>query len=171
MVPARIALLSLSVGGQRVAQPKRDGERVWLKGERAASEEPESLNLEVFRRLEDQVPFLVHTELVLHGSGKSRELRLATALTAGALPIELRSQLPARIEPNGELLLQIYPGRHQIQIDALYPAPPERLSAPRHAPPGPAQEIWVYVPHTAYRQIEIQGGIACERAGPSQVAS
>jgi hypothetical protein len=162
LVPARIALLELRVGGQRVAQPRRDGERVWLKGERAATEEPESLTLEVFRRLEDQVPFLVHTELVLHVSGKSRELRFPTALTAGALPIELGSQLPARIEPNGELLLQVYPGRHHIQIDALYPTPPERLSAPRHAPPGPAQEIWVFVPHTEYRQIEIQGGLSID---------
>jgi hypothetical protein len=162
LVPARIALLELGVGGQRVAHPRRDGERLWLKGERAATEEPESLTLEVFRRLEDQVPFRVHTELVLHVSGKSRELRLPTALTSGALPIELGSQLPARIEPNGELLLQIYPGRHQIQIDALYPTPPERLSAPRHAPPGPAQEIWVFVPHTENRQIEIAGGVSID---------
>jgi hypothetical protein len=162
LVPARIALLELSVGGQRVAQPRRDGERLWLKGERAATEEPESLTLEVFRRLEDQVPFRVHTELVLQVSGKSRELRFPTALTAGALPIELGSRLPARIEPNGELLLQIYPGRHQIQIDALYATPPERLSAPRHAAPGPAQEIWVFVPDTENRQIEIRGGLSID---------
>jgi len=161
-VPPRIALLELSVGGQRVAQPKRDGERVWLKGESAPAEEPESLTLEVFRRLEDQVPFLVHTELVLHVSGRSRELRLPTALTAGSLPIELGAQLPARIEPDGELMLQIYPGRHELQIDALYPTPPERLSAPRHAPPGPSQEIWVFVPHTEYRQVEIQGGLSID---------
>jgi hypothetical protein len=158
IVPARIALLELSVNGQRVAQPKRDGARLWLKGEQAATEEPESLTLEVFRKLEDQVPFRVVTQLVLHVSGRSRELRLPTALTIGALPIELGSQLPARIESNGELLLQVYPGRHEIQIEALYPTPPERLSAPRHAAPGPTQEIWVFVPHTEYRQIEVQGG-------------
>ncbi|HTV23862.1 MAG TPA: hypothetical protein VMG12_34465 [Polyangiaceae bacterium] len=162
MVPARIALLELGVGGQRVAQPKRDGSRVWLKGESAPREEPESLTLEVFRRLEDQVPFSVHTEIVLHVSGRSRELRLPTALTAGSLPIELGAELPARIEPNGELLLQVYPGRHQIQIDALYPTPPERLGAPRHAPPGPAQEIWVFVPHTEIRQVELEGGVSID---------
>lgn len=161
-VPARIALLELGVRGQRVAQPKRDGEQVWLESERAASEEPESLSLEVFRKLDDEVPFRVHTALVLHVSGRSRELRFPTALTAGAVPIELASQLPARIEPNGELLLQVYPGRHEIQIDALYPTPPERLSAPRHAAPGPAQEIWVFVPHGEYRQTQLEGGVSID---------
>lgn len=158
LVPARIALLELTVKGQRVAQPRRDAERVWLKGEQAAAEEPESLTLELFRKLEDQVPFSVETLLSLQVSGRSRELRLPTALLGGSLPIELVSQLPARIEPNGELLLQVYPGRHELRLTALYPRPPERLSAPRHAPPGPKQEIWVFVPHTEQRQTELSGG-------------
>jgi hypothetical protein len=161
-VPARIALLQLSVDGQRVAQPKRDGERVWLKGDQAPAEEPESLTLEVFRKLEDQVPLSVETQIVLHVSGRSRELRLPTALTAGSLATELESQLPARIEPNGELFLQVYAGRHELHIHALYPGPPERLAAPKHAPPGPAQEIWVFVPHTEYGQTEIKGGLSID---------
>lgn len=161
-VPARIALLELSVAGQRVAQPKRDAGRVWLKGERAPADEPESLTLELFRKLEDQVPFLVHTELVLHVSGRSRELRFPTALTPGALPIELASELPARLELNGELFLQVYPGRHTLKIDALYPTPPERLSAPRHAAPGPTHEIWVFVPHTEHRQVQLEGGLSID---------
>jgi hypothetical protein len=162
LVPARIALLQLSVNGQPVAQPKRDGERVWLKGEQAPAEEPESLTLEVFRKLEDQVPLSVETQIVLHVSGRSRELRLPTALTLGSLATELESKLPARIEPNGELFLQVYAGRHELQIHALYPSPPERLAAPRHAPPGPAQEIWVFVPHTEYGQTEIKGGLSID---------
>ncbi|HWO09831.1 MAG TPA: hypothetical protein VNN80_10140, partial [Polyangiaceae bacterium] len=162
LVPARVALLQLSIAGQRVAQPKRDADRVWLKGEQAAEEEAESLTLEVFRKLEDQVPFLVQTRLVLEVSGRSRELRLPTALTPGSLPIALESALPARIEPSGELRLQVFPGRHELTIDALYPSAPERLQAPRHAPPGPWREVWVFVPHTEYRQVELQGGLSID---------
>ncbi len=158
LVPARIALLQLGVAGQRVAQPRRDGERLWLKGAQALAEEAETLTLEVFRKLEDQVPFLVQTQIVLHVSGRSRELRLPTALTPGSVPIEIESKLPARIEPSGELFLQVYPGRHEIEIQALYPTPPERLSAPRHVPPAPAREIWVFVPRTEHRQTEVKGG-------------
>jgi hypothetical protein len=162
VVPARIALLQLSVNGQSVAQPKRDGERVWLKGEQAPAEQAESLTLEVFRKIEDQVPLSVDTQIVLHVSGRSRELRLPTALTAGSLPTQLESKLPARIEPNGELFLQVYAGQHELQIHAVYPSPPERLAAPRHAPPGPAREIWVFVPHTEYGQTEIKGGLSVD---------
>lgn len=162
VVPARIALLELSVGGHRAVQPKRDGERVWLEAAPPKAEEPESLTLEVFRKLEDDVPFSVRTELVLHVSGRSRELRIPTALTAGSLPIALESKLPARIEPSGELLLQVYPGRHTLQIDAVYPSPPDHLSAPRHAPPGPPREIWVFVPRTEHRQTEVTGGLSID---------
>jgi hypothetical protein len=162
LVPSRIALLQLDVDGQRVAQPKRDADRVWLKGARAVEEETESVTLEVFRKLDDQVPFTVQTRLVLEVSGKSRELRVPTALTAGALPIAIESTLPARIEPSGELRLDVFPGRHELTIDAVYPSPPERLSAPRHAPPGPAREVWVFVPHTEYRQVELQGGVGID---------
>ncbi len=156
-VPARIALLELGVNGTRVAQPKRDGERVWLAQDQERAEEAESLTLEIFRKLEDDLPFKVQTTLVLQVSGRSRELRLPTALTPGSLPIALSSELPARIEPNGELLLSVYPGRHELVIDALYARPPERLSAPRHVPPGPAHEIWVFEPHTGLRQTEVRG--------------
>jgi hypothetical protein len=162
LVPARIALLQLSVNGQGVAQPKRDGERVWLKGEQAPAEAAESLTLEVFRKIEDQVPLLVETQLVLHVSGRSRELRLPTALTVGSVPTQLESKLPARVEPNGDLFLQVYAGTHELKIQALYPSPPERLEAPRHAPPGPAQEIWVFVPHTEYGQTEVNGGLSVD---------
>lgn len=161
-MPARIALLELSVNGRRVAQPKRDGERVWIKGNAAPTEEAESLTIEVFRKLEDETPFAVETQLVLNVSGKGRELHLPTALLPGSLPIELNSQLPARIEPNGELLVQVYPGRHGVQYRALYPTPPERLRAPSHAPPGPSHEIWVFVPHGEQRQTEIKGGLSVD---------
>jgi hypothetical protein len=158
LVPSSVALLQLSVNGQRVALPRRDGERVWLKGSASPVEEVESLTVEVFRKLDDQLPLLVQTQLVLEVSGKSRELRLSTALLPGSIAFGLASKLPARIEPSGELLLQVYPGRHELTIDALYPSSPERLSAPRHAPPGPAHEIWVFVPRSEYRQTEIEGG-------------
>jgi hypothetical protein len=162
LVPARIALLALEVDGQRVLQPKRDTDRVWLKGAQATEEVAESLTLEVFRKLDDQVPFTVQTRLVLEVSGRSRELRVPTALTPGSVPIQLESSLPARIEPSGELRLQVLPGRHELTIDAVYPSPPERLSAPRHAPPGPSREVWVFVPHTQYRQVELQGGLSID---------
>jgi hypothetical protein len=161
-VPQRIALLELSVNGRRVAQAKRDEERLWLRGEASPADEAESLTVEVFRKLDDEVPFRVQTKLVLNVSGKSRELRLPTALLPGSLPIELDAQLPARIEPGGELRIQVYPGHHELQLWAIYAKPPERLHAPSHAPPGPSHEIWVFVPHGEYRQTEIKGGLSVD---------
>lgn len=162
IVPEQVGVVELTVSGQRISVPRRDRERVWLEGNREESLEPESLSLEVFRRLEDEVPFRVHTELVLHVSGSNRELRFPTALLEGSLPIELSSPLPARLEPSGELLVQVYPGRHVVRIDALYPRPPERLRAPRHAPPGPEREVWVFAPHSEHRETQISGGVSID---------
>jgi hypothetical protein len=161
-LPEQVALLSLTLLGQVVPAPKRDAGRVWLQGKQALVDEPESLTLEVFRKLEDQVPFRVHTQLVLQVSGRSRELALGNVLLDGAIPIELVSKLPARLEQSGQLLLQVYPGRHQIELHALYPTPPSRLAAARHAPPWPNHEIWVFVPATEYRQTQVFGGLGID---------
>jgi hypothetical protein len=163
-VPELVALIELNVLGQRVALPRRDAQRLWLKGDQLAVEEPESLTLEVFRKLTDDVPFRVETELTLKVSGKARELALPRVLPEGALPVGLSTKLPARLERNGDLLLQVYPGQHAIAIEALYPTPPERLSAPAAPPPWPNEEVWVFEPKTEQRQVQIPGELGIDPA-------
>ncbi|MGC4066665.1 MAG: hypothetical protein QM784_18925 [Polyangiaceae bacterium] len=115
------------------------------------------MKLDVFRRIEDGVPLRVKTLLVLQVSGKTRELRLAGALLDGTRPLEIEAAIPAKLEDNGELALQVHPGEHRITFTSLYPVPPEQLGIPAHRSPWPELETWVYVPDSAQRQVVVSG--------------
>src|SRR5690606_28655614 len=96
-IPAGIALISLRRDGENVSFPKRDPELLWLRSTSAAADEQQRLNLEVFRKLDDGVPFRVTTRLLIHVAGKAREVNLGRVLLPGSSPLTLESSLPVRL--------------------------------------------------------------------------
>ncbi|MBK5930268.1 hypothetical protein [Halochromatium salexigens] len=102
-VPAEVGLLSLSLNGTEVAQPRLEAQGgLWLGAKRRPrppkqAQEPDALSLEVTRRIEDSVPLRVQTRLLLEVSGQPRELLLGPVLLPGGIPLRLESPLPARL--------------------------------------------------------------------------
>lgn len=156
-VAPTVALVQLMRRGRRVEAPRRDGARLWLGESTGEAGEPEALSLEVFRRLQDGVPFVVDTELSLAVGGASRPLVIERVLPEGALPVELSAELPARLEASGRLSLQLTPGRHRVRVRALYATPPSALTAPQALLPGLGHETWVFVPDPAERRARVSG--------------
>jgi hypothetical protein len=70
---------------------------------------------------------MVTTQVEIQASGKNREVLLGKALLAGFVPMAVRSDLPARLEADGRLRVQIRPGRWTIEIDARHPGPVPQL--------------------------------------------
>ncbi|MEN9579025.1 MAG: hypothetical protein RJA70_2034, partial [Pseudomonadota bacterium] len=162
VVTQETALISLRVLREEVPFPKRDPGLLWLRGQAQPSSEPESTSIEVFRHLTDDVPFKVTTRLVLHVSGKARELKLDAPLLAGSQATAILSDLPARLENNSQLAVQVYAGTHTITLEALYATPPTLLAPPPNAAPWPDFEVWVFAPNNPLRQVEIGGGTAVD---------
>jgi hypothetical protein len=158
-VPQDLGLVRLAVRGRVIDFPRREENgALWLQaGGAGLAADSERVKLDVFRRIEDGVPLRVKTLLVLQVSGKTRELRLAGALLEGTRPLEIEAAIPARLEDNGELALQVHPGEHRITFTTLYPVPPEQLGIPTHRSPWPELETWVYVPDSAQRQVVVSG--------------
>jgi hypothetical protein len=75
-LPPETGLVTLRLDGTAVARPRRDGEgRLWLGvdavPEPAPEAAPDTLSLEVTRRIEDGVPLQVRTRLALDVSGRA----------------------------------------------------------------------------------------------------
>jgi hypothetical protein len=159
LVPADLGLVRLAVRGRMIDFPRREENgALWLQaGETAVDADSERVKLDVFRRVEDGVPLRVKTLLVLQVSGKTRELRLSGPSLEGSRPLEIEAAIPAKLEENGELALQVHPGEHRVTFTSLYPAPPEQLGLPAHRAPWPDLETWVYVPDSAQRQVVVSG--------------
>ncbi len=176
-IPAETGLLALRLDGAEVATPRLDdGGRLWLGGGARSSRggEPDSLMIEVTRRIDDEVPLQVRTRLALEVSGQTREVRLGPIMLPGGIPLRIDSPLPARLlgasgEPvvaddvstaavaGGMLQVQLRPGRWELTLDSHHAGPVDALTLDSHAAPWPEQEVWVFSARPALRQVEVTG--------------
>lgn len=167
-VPSVIALLSLQLQGQIIAEPHRDTDgRLWLgaRNDQPVAVAGEPLRIQVFRHLDDATPLLLTTRLFLDVSGKARELLLADPLPEGLLPLALTSDLPARLEQGGALRVQLRPGRWQLDLTARSSKPMDNLKRPLSSKPWPDDEVWSFQAHNEQRLVEVAGAPALD---PSQ---
>jgi hypothetical protein len=116
-LPASTAIVELSVDGQRVAQPERPDGAVWL-GKRRAAEQPAAMEVQVYRLVNDDIPTYLTTRIRLNVAGDAREEMLARVLPDDFVPVSLVGALPARLERDGRLRVQVRPGSHVIELRA-----------------------------------------------------
>lgn len=157
-VPPETGLLSLTTRGHAVPFPVRDAEgRVWLQKQAGAGDEESRLDLTVHRHIDDTVPLVLTTRLELRVSGRSREERLGGALPAGFVPMLLAGPLPARLDPDGHLVVQARPGSWLLTLTARHEGPVREIVL---APPDgswPGDEVWVVQARPGIRRVTIEG--------------
>lgn len=157
-VPPAIALVDLAISGRAVPLPRReeDGLLILRLGEAAAGE-AESLAVKVFRRLEDGIPVRVETRLALEVSGKAREVSLRGALLPGSVALGVSGELPARLDADGALRVQVRGGSFSVTVLARCEGRPERLARPATSAPWPDREVWVFAADERLRLVQLSG--------------
>ena len=159
LVPKRTGLVALTVRGTAIPSPSRDEEgRLFLQKEDGDEVEEDVLEVTVHRKITDGVPLTVTTRLSLRVSGKSREVVLGPTLPSGFVPMSLTSPLPARLEPDSRLRVQVRPGSHTIELLARHDGPVTQLSRPKDGGPlWPASEVWVFEAQPRLRVVTVDG--------------
>jgi hypothetical protein len=159
-IPIDTGLIGVSVNGAAVSAPLIKDGQLWLKQGDGGLGKPENiqnnLEVQVFRKIIDDVPLQVLTRLVLDVSGEQREVKLPFPLLDGFIPLQLQSPLPARLEPDGQLIAQVRPGQWQIEILARTPQNPESIPYPKASRDWPESEIWVFEARPDLRVVEIE---------------
>lgn len=158
-VPPGSGLVDLKVGGRNLPHPQRDEQhQLWL-GRRApvADAQEERLSLRVFRLIEDEIPLTVTTQIQVEVGGEVREEVLGPALLAGLVPLSLSGDLPARLEDDGRLRVQLRPGLWTLTLLARSTAPVSVLMAPPAAEHWATQEVWSLSARHHLRVIEASG--------------
>ncbi len=158
-MPSAVGLVALTLNGTSIASPAIDeAGRLWLsktsKGEIGA----ERLDVHVGRLITDDIPATLTTNVELVASGKSREILLPHALLPEFVPMSLDSVLPARLEPDGALRVQIRPGRWTIRATGRHMTPLRSLTLP---PRGEAfaatDEAWAFEARAQNRLVTVEG--------------
>jgi hypothetical protein len=123
------------------------------------------LDVKVHRKVEDGVPLLLVTRVSLEVSGKNREVILGRALPAGFAPLSIDAQLPARLEPDGRLRVQLRPGSFRVEVVSRSLGPVAELALPAEAGGAwAAEEVWALQAAPDVRAVDPEGVPAVDPA-------
>lgn len=165
-IPTQTGIVELNLNGKMVASPAiEDNNQLWLaaSAKQTAATHQDTFNVRVFRKLEDSIPLSLTTQLQLEVSGKERELQLGQLLLSGFTVTDFTSALPARIEKDGSLRIQVKPGTWELTLTSISTAPLNDLTFKNITQPSqkenlwPEEEIWVFAAQPQLRSVQISG--------------
>lgn len=156
-IPEDLGLLNLIVNDRTIPYPRIEQNALWLgTSESVETQQPNSLDIQVFRQIIDDIPLKIVTVIDLQVSGKAREVIFPDALLHTSLPISLDSPLPARLENHGELRVQVRPGHWSLTLTARMPEPVSELLLNTSNGLWPASELWAFQAIPDLRLVEIE---------------
>ena len=156
-VPSSTAIVDLTVDGQRVSQPERPDGAVWL-GKRRSAEQAAAMEVQVYRLLRDEIPADLVTRIRVNVAGDAREELLARVLPEGFVPLGLSGPLPARLERDGTLRVQVRPGSHIVTLSARGTGVAATLLRPGcSAGKWAREEIWSFASNDLLRIAAAEG--------------
>jgi hypothetical protein len=163
-LPADTGLITLQINGSNAPVSLRDGQ-LWLKENQqtALSEDKQqnSVTVRVFRKISDELPMQISTRLLLEVSGEAREIKLSSVLLPDTTALALQSNLPARLDSDGQLAVQVRAGHWQLDLQARSDKPltqlqlPEAVSVVDESEPEQT-ELWAFEARPQLRVVEIE---------------
>jgi len=159
-IPKQTGLVQLTLNGKSVSNPAiESGDQLWLANNQPknAAAHQDALNLRVFRKIEDTIPLRMTTQMQLAVSGKEREIQLGQLLLDGFVVMEFDSNLPAHIEKDGSLRIQLKPGNWKITVTSQSVTNNKNFSYKATNELWPQEEIWVFEAQRQLRSVQISG--------------
>ena len=165
-VPPQSGLVALTVDGKTVERPEMNRAGVYLGERERETRARDSVRTVVHRLVADDIPTRLYTRLTIDVSGSVREEVFGPLLPDGFVPISIESALPAKLEADGNLRLQVRPGRWTIVLAARGAGVEDVIRRPSAAVNMAADEIWSYSPNNRLRVTAVEG---LPPVDPSQV--
>lgn len=160
-VPKHTGIVTVTLNNKHIQFPDLDEQgRIWLQTKKQEQSKIENrLTVQSFRLIDDRIPLKIDTSILLDVSGVAREIILGPVLPVDRfVPVSLNSVLPARLEPDGRLRIQVRPGQWDLTLTTRHIGPVSSLQFTRPDDGfWPEEEIWVFNSHPDLRVVEIEG--------------
>lgn len=153
-LPPASGLLKASFNGKPLAAPDKEGQ-LWLQAEKQDEAGADSLSLRVFRQIDDAIPLQAVSRFELAVAGRPREVVLPMALLPEFLPLGLDSPLPARLDAQGRLHVQVRAGTWNVSVTGRLMHATDKLSLPEAS--AVTEEIWSFAAHNELRLVNVSG--------------
>ncbi len=119
----------------------------------------DSLDTRIFRLIDDQIPMMLTTRLKMNVSGKARDVRMEHILPKGFIILSIRSELPVKINPDGNLTVRVRAGTWEMDVAA------RSLQSVAQIPLSPApfgDEIWCFSARNHLRMVRTGGAVSVD---------
>jgi hypothetical protein len=160
-IPSDSALVSLLINDKRIDFPNIDDQgRLWLQARMDIEEKIENrLNIQSFRMIDDRIPPRIVLFMNLDVAGSAREIILGPAFSPEKfIPVSLESSLPARVEQDGRIRMQIRPGQWTLNLTVRHTGPIHSFTFDKPEDGfWPDEEVWVFYARSNLRIVEIEG--------------
>jgi len=170
-IPVNTGLIALTINGSPVTIPRLDHQgRLWLRQRGMTTEATveDRLDMRVYRHIIDDIPLQVTMRMELEVAGRPREVVLGPVLLDKHQPMSIKSPLPARLEADGRLRLQVRPGSWTVTLRTRQVGAVNKLTfTPPEEGQWVDQEVWVFEARNDLRVVEIHGVSAID---PQQTA-
>lgn len=153
-------IVNVTLNGKAVQMPEINQQgRLWLNSRQKQAGERDSLDIQVYRKIIDAHPMQVVTRIDLRVSGRQRDIELNQSLLEGFTALRLDSKLPARLDHNGTMRVQLRSGQWSITLTGRSQQPLTTLAMPKPVAKTqwPSEEIWVFEAHNQLRLVQVQG--------------
>jgi hypothetical protein len=156
-IPDQSGLIALTVNGTRVERPERNRAGLFLGERQRETKARDSVGAEVYRLVTDLIPTSLTTVIRIDVAGGVREELFGPILPAGYIPVSMQSELPARLEADGNLRVQVRPGRWTITLTARAPDVVNSITLPAPETNLPDTEVWSYRSMDRLRVTAVEG--------------
>ncbi len=156
-IPPQSGLIALNVDGKAVGRPEVNRGGVFLGERQRDTRARDSVRTIVHRLVADDIPTSLMTRLQIDVSGSVREEIFGSILPEGFVPLSISSSLPAKLEADGNLHLQVRPGRWTILLLARGSGVEDLIARPPQGSNMADEEIWSYRSNDALRVTAVEG--------------
>ena len=167
-IPPAAGIIRLSVAGKNIPFPALDKRgKLWLKRHQETRTDKDAMETRVYRLLEDGIPMWLTTRIELRVSGRSREEKLGPALPTGWHLSSVKSRLPAAVDSEGKLTVQVRSGTWNVELKSFRTHDITSLSFPADLSPIFHSEYVAFEGNPAFRLLDISGAPVID---PSQTS-
>lgn len=155
-IPATSALMAITLNNNPVNFPRVEKNRLWLQVKQQQKVE-DRFDIQVFRYIDDTIPAQITIYMDMQVAGSAREMSLDLPLSDKFIPLRLQSPLPARLDSDNKLRLQVRPGRWVVQLTVRHIGPLSALTMPNPKGLWTKHEVWVFNAQPLYRVVNVNG--------------
>ncbi len=153
MVPPDTGIFKLTLYGVPTTKVFDRQGCLWLQQRTTPADEEDRLQINIFRLMKDTIPFQMTHHIILNVSGKEREIHVQDVLLTGMIPLTIDSSLPVQLGKNGDILIQVRPGKWTIEITARFKEPVKKIQS---APCPYGNEIWSFDAKPDLRVVKVE---------------